>query len=183
VPGLPGVLRIFPEPGGPIRLYGPSMRFLCSSFVALALTALVACSESSPGQRASGTSDSGGPGGSGSGGRSTGSGGGRSSGGTTGTGGFDPAVAKACGVDAGVDACRGCLAVKCCAAAQACFADKKCTASFDPYRTCVKTTPDDVSRCYSDFARAVLGDAHSHEALLNCIAIGGCEVCGGPSVL
>jgi hypothetical protein len=160
------------------------MRFsLSSDLCALSLSLLVACSGNTP-SPASGT---GGSAGSSSGGRSAGSGGSTvgSSGGSTstGTGGFDPSAARECGIDAGVNACRGCLAVKCCAAAQACFADPKCAAAFEPYQACVKSTPDDISRCYSDFTRTVLGDAHAHQALLTCIAIGGCNACGAPGAL
>jgi len=159
------------------------MRLSYSVVVMLAASLSAACSDGKTSQ----ASDAGGSGG-GGGGRSASSGGKGQSGGAggllpTGTGGFDTSLAPACGIDAGVNACRTCLAVKCCAAAQACFADAKCAAAFEPYQACVKSTPDDISRCYSDFTRTVLGDAHSHEPLLTCIALGGCSACGAPGVL
>jgi len=96
---------------------------------------------------------------------------------------FDAALVMACGIDAGVSPCRSCLAATCCDAVHACFADPTCAPAFDLYQACVVEQPEDVSACYSAFTIEILGASRVHEALLTCIAIGGCDLCGGPAVL
>jgi hypothetical protein len=96
---------------------------------------------------------------------------------------FDAAAVLACGIDAGADECRSCLAAKCCDAAQACFGDPTCGEAFGPYQACVVEHPDDTSSCFSTFARAIVGESRLHEPLVLCIATGGCGLCGPPAVL
>ena len=156
------------------------MKFTFSIRAALAtagVACIVGCSsdEKSP----SDPQDAAATGGKGTGGRSA-SGGAADGSGGKGSGGADPVDVRACGIDAGVEPCLTCLATTCCEAAQKCFADPTCADAYGPYRTCVAEQSDDVSACFSAFTRAVVTD---HEALLRCIALGGCEVCGAPAPL
>jgi hypothetical protein len=181
--------------------HGIMQKLLFTFAALLASAASAGCSSDSKGAgtggtgAASGTGGTTATGGAAATGGGTATGGSSSSGGSTASGGaatgggtsYDPALVAKCGI--GDTACLSCLAVSCCDVAKLCLDEAACAHSFDAYQACVKSTPDDVSKCFSVFANAVRredGGVKTHEPLLQCIfnfadPSSSCAPCGVPA--
>src|SRR5262245_61305738 len=86
-----------------------------------------------------------------------GSGGSDGSGGTAAAGGSGTggAAGPQCDVDYEGNACKTCLADKCCDAAKECLEDETCAAALEVHLECASMPNADNSGCFSAFVRAI----------------------------